>query len=238
MSKSVTKKKETPVAIKNYYEDFKVDSEDLLIPRIMLMQKVSKKVEEEEARVGEFRDNVENKLFGDKKTNIIIAPVLPIKKIWCVSIKDTQENVVSYKEIPYDQKLPENEMTEEGKLERVKALQLFCLPMEELEANVKANAKPIPYVMVFKSSSYYAGRQVYQTQFQNKNLGVPPFARAIEISSNQATSKKGGHTFYKMEVKKTEEITDSKKLGLLDSLYDDLSSAYVKIADEQPEEFF
>jgi len=41
-----------------------------------------------------------------------------------------------------------------------------------------------------------------------------------------------------MEVKKTEEITDAKKLGLLDSLYDDLSSAYVKIADNKPEEFF
>lgn len=238
MAKSIVKKKETPLVKKNYYEDFKVDSEDLLIPRIMLMQKVSKKVEEEEAKVGEFRDNVENKLFGDKKTNLIIAPVMPIKKIWCVSVKDNQENVVSYREIPYDQTLPEQEVVEEGKLERVKALQLFCLPMDELEANVKADAKPIPYVMVFKSSSYYAGRQVYQTQFQNKNLNIPPFARAIEISSNQATSKKGGHTFYKMEVKKTEEITDIKKLALLDSLYDDLASVNVKIAENQPEEFF
>ena len=59
----------------------------------------------------------------------------------------------------------------------------------------------------------------------------------FEISSTQATSKMGGHTYYKMEVKKTEEIVDSKRLSMLRELFNDLNTASVKVAESE-EEFF
>jgi hypothetical protein len=47
----------------------------------------------------------------------------------------------------------------------------------------------------------------------------------------------GGHTYYKMEVKKTEEIIDKDRLFLLRELFKDLETVSVKVADND-EEFF
>jgi hypothetical protein len=239
MTKNVAKSNKNEVANMDYYEDFAVDTADLIIPKIMLMQKVSKKVEEEEAKVGEFRENVGNKLLGDKKTNLIIAPIRPIKKIYCETVKDKQNNIISYAEVPAvpGKKLAISEQTDEGLLERQEAYQLFCLPLEELDSFIAAEAKPFPYVITFKGASYYAGRQVFQAQFMYKNMRKPPFALSFEISSTQATSKMGGHTYYKMEVKKTEEIIDKDRLFLLRELFKDLETVSVKVADND-EEFF
>jgi hypothetical protein len=241
MSKNLTVKKQNEIDTTNYYVDFEVDSADLIIPKIMLMQKVSKRVEEEEAKVGEFRENVSNKRLGDKKTNLVIAPITPIKKIYCESVKDNKNNVVSYKEVPCNpnKPLPEQEDHPEGVLERQVAYQLFCLPINELEDYIKADATPIPYVLTFKGASFYAGRQVFQAQFMYRNMRKPPFALSFEISSTQATSKMGGHTYYKMEIKKTEEIVDKPKLGFLRKLFNDMSAATsVNIAEDNNEQFF
>ena len=239
MTKNVPKCNKNEVASIDYSEDFAVDTADLIIPKIMLMQKVSKKVEEEEAKVGEFRENVGNKLLGDKKTNLHLAPVRPIKKIYCESVKDKQGNIISYAEVPAEpgKKLSPLEQTEEGTLERQEAYELFCLPLAELDDYIKADAKPFPFVITFKGASFYAGRQIFQAQFMYKNMRKPPFALMFEISSTQATSKMGGHTYYKMEVKKTEEIVDSKRLSMLRELFNDLNTASVKVAESE-EEFF
>ena len=241
MSKNEIVKKQNEIDTTDYYANVKIDLSDLIIPKITLMQKGSKKVEEEEAKVGEFRDNVSNKLLGDKKTNLVIAPIAMIDKIYLETVKDNKNNDVSYREYLYDKDnpLPKQEDHPEGVLTRQEAFRLYCLPINELEEYIKENAIPIPYVLTFKGTSHYAGRQVLQAQFLYRNMRKPPFALSFEISSTYATSKVGNHTFYKMEIKKTEPIVDEKKLALLKKLHQDMSSINsVNIAEDNNEQFF
>ena len=236
MSK-IVKKETNEVATKNYYSDFVVNTDDLIRPKIALMQKASKPVEEEAAKIGEFRDNISNKLFGDKKTNMIIVPITPIKPIYSETVKDNNDNTVSYQDVLRTRQLPKTEEVAEGTLERKEGFQLICLPMTELEEYVKAKAKPIPYQLTFKGASRWAGKQITQAIVTYKNLRKPPFALSFEISSTQDTWK--GNSFYKMEIKKTEEVVDKDKLALLQELFNDMSSINsVDIAEESNEQFF
>ena len=88
MSNDVIIKEQNEVDTTDYYANVKIDLSDLIMPKITLMQKGSKKVEEEEAKVGEFRENVSNKLLGDKKTNLVIAPIDMVRKIYLENVKD------------------------------------------------------------------------------------------------------------------------------------------------------
>ena len=241
MSNDVIIKEQNEVDTTDYYANVKIDLSDLIMPKITLMQKGSKKVEEEEAKVGEFRENVSNKLLGDKKTNLVIAPIDMVRKIYLENVKDNKNNNISYREYLYDKDnpLPEKENHPEGILTRNIAFQLFCLPIDELEEHIKANAMPIPYVLTFKGTSSYAGKQILHAQWGYKNMRKPPFALCFEISSTYATSRAGNHTFYKMELKKTQPITDQNKLALLKKLHKDMSSINnVDIAEESNEQFF
>ena len=241
MTKSMTKAKKTEVVNVDYYADFMetIDTNDLIPPEIVLMQKTSKKVEEEEAKIGEFREKNTNQLYGDKKNNLIIAPVAGIKKAYVEEVFDNTNTSISYKVVPFNPRnpLPASEEHPQGILKRQEAYKLFCLPITELDNHIKADTKPFPCEIVFKGASFYAARQIFQAQFMYKNMRKPPFALMFEISATQATSKVGGHTYYKMVLKKTEEIVDSKRLSLLRGIFNDLNTASVKVAESE-EEFF
>tara|TARA_Y100000004_G_scaffold197298_1_gene270967 strand:+ start:2707 stop:3435 length:729 start_codon:yes stop_codon:yes gene_type:complete len=235
------KQTKTDVAeFKNHYKDFVINIEDLPRPEIKLMQKTSQKVEEELAKIGEFRDTVENKLFGDKKNSMVVVPVAPIEAIWCEELYDDKDNKVQggYRETPRRGFLPKSEPHPEGTLYRKAGYRLLCMPMSEIEANYKHKTKVLPYSMLIKGSSKWsAGDNIIKEFAKLVSLKKMPYELAIEIIS--VLDNYNGNTFYKMLTKSMTYISDKEKLEYMRELSSDMSSFNsVKKDTDNNEQFF
>lgn len=158
----VVKKETTAIASVEEFDfiaqDFKIDSSDILIPKILLMQPTSVFVADEVASLGEFRNSVTKEKIGSINDPFSFIP-FHFTKQW-----DIMDDDGSYirKEVfnPGDENLPW-EFEEGGvKLKRIKRLDFFGFIPKKLE-----EGHTIPMILSFRSTGYREGTKIL-TQFQ------------------------------------------------------------------------
>lgn len=182
-----------------------VDSRDIIIPKLLIMQSPSKLVQQEKAQFGDLVNSVTGEILGtarEKGTKPV--KFIPIKeeKTWTVfELSGTKpEFRGSEPRTPVNDDLP-REFTKDGKnFRRYRTLNYFVLLIDELEKT----DMPLPYVLSFRSTSYKSGR-VLSTHFlmckaalQKGNVTPPP-ATTFELSGEKASNDKG--TFYILQAK-------------------------------------
>jgi hypothetical protein len=196
-----------------------VDSSDILIPKLLMMQGLSKLVSADKAQMGDIVNSVTNEVLGtarekDRKP-VTIIPIMTYKT-W------VEHEIIGDKRkflriIPMDKTnadLPnESEGTGEltGKLiSRDRALNFYVL--------VKGDESGLPYAMTFKRTSYRTGQKL-ATHFKTCELAalrgkpVPPAATTFNVCGNKVTNDDG--TFYVLDIEPGEKTTG-----------DDLQRAY------------
>lgn len=182
-----------------------VDSRDIIIPRLLIMQSPSKYVQQDKAQFGDIVNSVSGEILGTAREKDR-KPVrfIPIKEEKSWTIFELSGSKPEFRGVeprtPVNENL-EREYEKDGKkFKRYKTLNFFVL----LEEDLKTMDMPLPYVVSFRSTSFKAGR-VLSTHFVmckaalQKGKMVPPPSTMFELSGVKTSNDKG--TFYVMDVK-------------------------------------
>lgn len=160
---------------------------DIVIPRLNLMQQMSKLVIADKAKLGDLVDSVTGEVLGNKDKGIQVIP-FHMEKFFVVQKEVKQGNKVKY-EYDHVEKITaanENadwEYTHEGvKFKRMYTRNFYVL----------VPGKVLPYVVSFQSTSAKAGKEL-ATEMYTKNvmLNKAPAASKIELGCRIETTDDG-----------------------------------------------
>lgn len=199
-----------------------VTSEQIIIPKIMLMQPMSELVTEGIARIGEFRSSLEkDRVLGSDKSPVELI-VFGSFNTWQVFIDGeyattvpiTVENVHAARE----------EVGPNGeKITRARVLNFYCL----LPSDIKSG-EAFPFVLSCKGTSEKAGRTLSTHFMKLKMFNKPTAAWVFGVKSVKETNDKG--TFFVMDIEKLRDST-SEELTQAYQWYKVLQTAAVKVDD-------
>jgi hypothetical protein len=181
-----------------------VTAQDIIIPRILLMQPMSDAVTNGKAAFGEFRESLNNELMGKFEDGFEVVPFAMHKvfveyeqasggkKEYLRTVPITPAN----EGLPYEDK----EKNDEGRtiaITRDRVLNVYCLLPKELETG-----GAIPYIISFRRSSMQAGKKISTQMFvKNHAAGKNPAAVMCKIWATKETNDEG--TFGVMDVTPT-----------------------------------
>lgn len=175
-------------------------SQDMLIPKILPMQGLSKLVVARKAQIGDFCDSVSGKKIGSIDSALEFIPFF-CQKSWDIS-HQLPDGTYEYNrnipliENPVDKNYNDNltwegeEKNDDGKLvkvKRIRRLSFFVL----LPSEIKAGGA-IPYVLSFKSTSLKEGKKLWSQMYvRNYRAGLPPAAFHFNLGGTMQTNDKG-----------------------------------------------
>lgn len=171
-----------------------VSSQDIIIPRILLMQPMSDKVTEGEAAFGDFRDSLNNELVAKMGEKFEVIP-FHMQKIFVVyDVTDAndkkylrQEPITAAND---NAKYEDEERNADGKLiklQRDRVMNFYVLRPEEI-----AIGSAIPYIMSFRRSSMQAGKKLATQMFmKNMAAGKAPPATTMTVFAKKESNDKG-----------------------------------------------
>jgi len=189
---------------------------DIILPKIWALQHMSEKVGAGQGKFGEFRDSVNNDLFGDLENPFEVIPFHLVVKWMEFDIianksgarKRNFKQIVNIQNNPslpgYNDNLPYTDA--DGLVERDRVMDYYVLlPMEVAED------RALPYVISFKRTSIKAGKKLALQMFvRNRDAGMVPAAVVFNLSGKSVSNDDG--TFVVMDVA-TSRKTSDKELG-------------------------
>jgi hypothetical protein len=226
MKQELVKKETNQVAVPTFMQDMSLygatDSTDILIPKLLAMQGLSKYVAAEKAQMGDIVNSVTGEVLGGKKEAINFIP-LKVFKTW-----------VRYK---YEKNSPMYIGTEEAKgqtyqweeeiggvkFRNDQVLNFYVMLEKDL-------TKPfaLPYVLAFRRTSYTAGKKL-NTQFEvSKASGIPPFMQTYALTTTKQQNDQG--TFYTFDITPGKP-TDAKFIPSIEKTFKLLVGAAIKVDD-------
>ncbi len=178
-------------------------SQDIIIPKILAMQAMSKQVVSGEAKMGEFRESLNGNILGDIANPIEFIPFY-VEKVFVVMKKGKGEN----DQFKFSRQVPITAQTEghpffdtdpEGFQEKwYRTMNVYCLLPDQPGG--------IPHMFSFRSSSAKAGTKVATIMFfENIKAGKTPASMVLKVFGEKTKNDKG--TFVVMDVKKVREST-------------------------------
>jgi hypothetical protein len=197
------------------------DKTDILIPKLLLQQGLSKLVAAEKAKMGDICDSITGETLGDKSKPLEIIP-LKLFKTW-VLFKTVAGKQEYFKTEPfvagkYDS---ENAIVDGVPGAAYQSLNFYVLLKKDL-----TEPFALPYAISFKSTGYTAGKKL-NTQFEiSKAAGMPPFTMSYKLVPTKITNDKG--VFYNYDIEKGEAV---KEFTLIEKLVKMLSTSNVVVDD-------
>lgn len=187
-----------------------VSQQDIIIPRIFLMQPMSDKVTAGEAAFGEFRESLSNEKLGDFKEALNVIPFM-MKKVF-VEYELIPENngkikkvfIKQYPIVPANESLPYTDRMEienrdgsnkrTADVSRDRVLQFYVLLPNEIDTG-----SALPYIISARRSSMQAGKKLATQMFvKNAMAGKTPASVMMKISSKKESNDEG--TFAVLDV--------------------------------------
>jgi hypothetical protein len=188
-----------------------VSAQDIIIPRILLMQPMSQKVTGGEAAFCEFRESLSNDLIGGIEAPFQIIP-FHLEKVW-IEFNVDDPNEKEFLQVvpitPQNQQLPyEYEYRDEdGKLckgMRDYTMNFYVLRPEDIEIGAA-----IPYILSMRRSSLMAGKKLAtQMYVKNTNAGKTPASTIMTVSCSKTTNDKK-QTYAIMDIKPLKAAGDA-----------------------------
>lgn len=185
----------------------KVSAQDILIPKLLLMQGLSELVTSGEATIGEFVCTTSKEVFGNYEKSFTVVPFYIHKKWIEYEIIKTRNGT----DKKFSQMIPivtdpaapgfnDNLPLLEDDIERVRVFDLYCLIPSEVEMGLA-----FPYVIPFQKTSMDAGRTAYTQMYIRNGANGLSYA-ALDIS---AKTKQNDHgTFGVPAVKLARKSTE------------------------------
>lgn len=150
------------------------DSSDLLLPKVLLMQGLSRMVGDAKAVMGEMRDSIEGKLLGTPEQPVECIP-LHMNKSW-ILFKNENGKLQYNGQVPLtaDNKDWEWEVLDKNGnllMRRDKCINVFCILVSDL-----AEDSYLPHLISFRRTSFNAGRKLFSRLESRKQV----FNKALE----------------------------------------------------------
>jgi hypothetical protein len=169
-----------------------IDNDDILLPKIQLVQALSQAVTDKQAQAGDYFNTVDKVVIGAPIEVIVMSSV----KLWQV-FKEVPTGKGGKTKLEYVETIDYlgNEdlgIDEEGadgqKIHRDKLLRFYVVLASDL-----ADGMAFPHVVDFKRTSYKAGREL-QTKFARlRSVGLPSYAKIFALGTQFIQSE---HDYY------------------------------------------
>lgn len=225
MSDIVLKTAQMPAEMMSeFQEDFRIDSADILIPKILLMQPSSEAVADEKASLGDFINSVTLEKLGSIVQPFEFVPFWHTK-IWDIVNKDDNNTWMRSEDfLPGQDNLPWEFKDEEGtNCARIKRLNFFGFIPSKVEAG-----EILPYILSFKSTSYREGTKILTQWKLNMSKQLVPFSTSFQIGGEKLKNEKA-QTYCVSSVTVKEPSVSPEMLYLCMKWYKDIKQTKVKV---------
>lgn len=159
-----------------------IDNEDIILPKLQLVQALSQAVTDKQASAGEYFNTVDKVAIGESTDIIVMSSV----KLWQV-FKEVAAGKGGKKKMEYVETIDflgneelaiDQEMPDGSVIHRDKLLRFYVLLTSDLK-----DGMAFPHVVDFKRSSYKAGREL-QTKFARlRSVGLPSYAKIFTLGT-------------------------------------------------------
>jgi hypothetical protein len=185
-----------------------LSQKDTIIPKILPMQLMSKKVAAGQGAFGELRDSVTNECYGTFTKPMEFIPFM-LQTVWIEKEYTKEKNEWVYKRtVPVT---PENDNLpyEEGSIKRIRTLNFFVLRPEELK-----EGKSLPKILSFKITSLRGGRKLATQMFvSNRAANLSPAGMVMKLIVGKDSNDKG--TFATLDVEQVRASSDAEQTAAL-----------------------
>ncbi len=168
---------------------------DIILPKILMMQGMSELVGKGEAQIGQMVDSISGAILGDLTKPLEVIPFF-VDKCFDILLEQADGKFKWTKTIPivedplnlgYNDNLPWEEEVQGLKQKNVRRYNFYVLIPSEV-----ADGSAIPYVFSFKSTSAKEGKKLMsQMYMRNLRAGLPPPAFKIKLSGTRVKNDKG-----------------------------------------------
>lgn len=187
-------------------------AEDLLIPKILLMQKMSDLVDQAKAKPGEFRSSITGELLGDEKK--------PVEVI----VFDSFKNWLIFENNEFKEVLPwtgERLLWEEGTIKRQLSYNFYCLLTSKID--------DIPHLISLKGTSTKAAKTLMTAFARLGRIKKPSAAKTFKLGCHQEKNDKG--SYYVIDVLEGRDTTP-QEIALAKSWCADIRQSRVAVVHD------
>lgn len=164
-------------------------SKDIIIPKILVMQGLSKMVTDGNAKMGEFRDSLNGEVMGTFDKEPFEFVPFYMEKVWVI-FEEKNGTMKFSRTVPIDAS-NENWEIEETiagvKVRRDRTMNFYVLRPSEV-----AKGAAVPYILSFRRTSARTGQKIATQMFlKNIKAGKTPASMVMSLSGTKQTNDKG-----------------------------------------------
>jgi hypothetical protein len=206
MSNEVVEQNNTPVSNMTLgdWGQPQVNSKDIIIPKILVMQGLSQLVTDDKAKMGDFVDSMTEEVLGNYKDKSLAFIPFHMESIWIISKKEAGAGDYTFDSIvdvdSSNENWRYNEVIDNVEYKREYCRNFYVLRPEDTS---------LPYIISFKGMSSKAGK-ILATQMYVRNAAagkIPP-AFVMELFGNKDKNDKG--TFITLATKVERESSEEE----------------------------
>lgn len=177
-------------------------SSDIVIPKILAMQGLSKLVIDGKARFGDLVDSLSGEVISDIEKGVEFIP-FHVEKVWIISKwNGSKFEFERYEDVNADnENKPWEEDIQEGKFKNEKTFNFYCIRPDDMS---------LPVIVSLKGTSVKTGKELMtQMYVKNRAEGKVPPAKVMKLTGIKQTNDKGTFVVLKTAVVRdssTEEI--------------------------------
>lgn len=179
-----------------------VSAEDVLIPKLLIMQQMSKLVVDEQAKSGEIIRSTTSEVLGGRGKPVRFIPLI-CNKVWAIFEMEGKSPKFRGIEPFTDPTLPWEFTDGAKRMRRDQTLNLYALlpgDVEREEAAIDKMAKTgelnpndalLPVLIQFRRTGFSAGKQVVTHFAKAGNFGKPAAISVLELDSEKIEGEQG-----------------------------------------------
>lgn len=227
--KEVVTKQETELAPLNAENSIgaSIDASDIMIPKVLLMQAISKLVEEEKAKQGDFIHSLDEVVIGSKEDKPVEFIALGMYKT--LQTYEDNKYIKTESLTPENSSLPWEEVINGAVVNRTKTMNYYVIRPDDVE-----NMTVFPMVVTFKRTSLRGGKKLATKLMMLEEFNAACYAKTFKLVARQEEGEKG--KYYVMDIvdgRKSSEIEVKHAMKWAERLK--TTSIKVHDADEEGE---
>ena len=229
MTKEVAKKQSTEVAepiVSSGAFSATVDANDIIIPKVLLMQSISTLVEAEKAKSGDFIHSLDEVVLGKKEEKPVEFIVLGMYKT--IHVYEGKKYI---KTIDFTPNKPWSEVVNGVEIFHKPTSNYYVILNKDIE-----NMAVFPHVITFKGNSHKNSKKLNTKLMMLEEFGAEIYAKSFNLVAKSEENDQG--KFYVMDVidgKKTTEIEVKQALKWVERLKTVNVQVHDNDADESTE---
>lgn len=213
------------VSLANTMDDLGISAQDLVIPKLLLMQNTSEMVGDGAAKSCDVVNSQTLQVIGGLTQPIEIVP-LKVYKTWRVySLAGKQPEFIRQEAVTAANiNLPWDDMEDGVPIRRDLCMNYFVLLMSEV-----TKGEAFPCVVSFKRTSMQAGKQLATHLFKMMKLNKPAYSQSIQLKVSK--QKTDTNTYGVFEIGAAKPLA-AEHQAIAESWFKELATITYKIDDK------